>query len=224
MQLIPEKLKNSFLQLLIDHHVPEPELARYQKWLRFYLDFCQKYGLSSRCIETLKLFLQKLQDRSQNDQQLEQARKAVSFYFKLFNNILQYNDANTKISDVVSLDSDLSFSKQWQMMYTDLNREIKVRHYSHNTYKTYAHWLSKFQAYVNNKAPKALNTEDVKMFLTHLAVDCKVAASTQNQAFNALLFVFRHILKNEFGKIDGKLAQADLFPCRTYPERNKYDL
>ena len=48
-----------------------------------------------------------------------------------------------------------------------------------------------------------LSTADVKDFLTSLAVKRRVSASTQNQAFNALLFFFRHVLHKEFGKIDG---------------------
>jgi Mlc titration factor MtfA (ptsG expression regulator) len=48
-----------------------------------------------------------------------------------------------------------------------------------------------------------LTVEDVKAFLTWLAVKKDVAASSQNQAFNALLFLFRHVLDKEFGKVDG---------------------
>ena len=47
--------------------------------------------------------------------------------------------------------------------------------------------------------PDELSATDVKTYLTYLAVKCKVSASTQNQAFNALLFLFRHILKKDFG-------------------------
>ena len=48
-----------------------------------------------------------------------------------------------------------------------------------------------------------ININDVKGFLTYLAVDKKVSASSQNLAFNALLFFFRHVLGKEFGKLDG---------------------
>jgi hypothetical protein len=48
-----------------------------------------------------------------------------------------------------------------------------------------------------------LSSDDVKEFLTYLAVKRKVSATTQNQAFNALLFLYRHVVKSEFGKIDG---------------------
>jgi len=54
------------------------------------------------------------------------------------------------------------------------------------------------QYFSHEKSPNTLSTQDVKTFLTHLAVERKVSASTQNQAFNALLFLFRHILKKDF--------------------------
>ena len=59
--------------------------------------------------------------------------------------------------------------------------------------------MRKFQIYLKNKPPQDLSADDVKSYLTHLAVQCKVSASTQNQAFNSLLFLFRHILKRDFG-------------------------
>lgn len=59
------------------------------------------------------------------------------------------------------------------------------------------------QAFVRSKPPDHLNTEDVKGFLTDLAVRQNVAGATQNQAFDALLFFYRHVLRREFGKIDG---------------------
>jgi hypothetical protein len=50
------------------------------------------------------------------------------------------------------------------------------------------------------KKPSLINSTDAKMYLTQLAVEKKVAASTQNQAFNALLFFYSHVLKKEFGE------------------------
>ena len=78
-----------------------------------------------------------------------------------------------------------------------------MRNYSATTLRTYRHWVVKFQAFVHSKAPADLGTEDVKDFLTDLAVRHRVAASTQNQAFNALLFFYRKVLGKEFGQVDG---------------------
>lgn len=91
----------------------------------------------------------------------------------------------------------------WTGVFTELTNAIRVRHYSRATLKTYSGWVRKFQAFTESKDPTLLSTEDVKEFLTSLAVKRQVAASTQNQAFNALLFFFRHVLGKEFGKVDG---------------------
>ncbi len=91
----------------------------------------------------------------------------------------------------------------WTGVFTELSNIIRVRHYSRATLRTYTGWVRKFQAFTESKDPTLLNTEDVKEFLTSLAVKKQVAASTQNQAFNALLFFFRHVLGKEFGKVDG---------------------
>lgn len=92
-----------------------------------------------------------------------------------------------------------SGSPEWDAIIDKLADEITTRHYSRKTLKTYADWNRKFQSYLKNKQPDHLSAADVKAYLTYLAVTCKVSASTQNQAFNALLFLFRHILKKDFG-------------------------
>ena len=93
-----------------------------------------------------------------------------------------------------------SDSPEWDAAIAELAAEIKTRHYSRKTLKTYAHWSRRFQRFLKNKPPKALSSKDVKEYLTYLAVQCRVSASTQNQAFNALLFLFRHALKQDFGE------------------------
>jgi integron integrase len=90
-------------------------------------------------------------------------------------------------------------SPAWDQAIDKLAAEIKTRHYSRKTLKTYADWCRKFQRYLRDKPPDELSSVDVKEYLTYLAVKCRVAASTQNQAFNALLFLFRHVLKKDFG-------------------------
>jgi integron integrase len=90
-------------------------------------------------------------------------------------------------------------SPAWDKLIDGLAAEIKTRHYSRKTLKTYADWIRKFQGYLRNKPPDSLSASDVKAYLTYLAVNCKVSASTQNQAFNSILFLYRHILKKDFG-------------------------
>jgi len=93
--------------------------------------------------------------------------------------------------------------QSWITVYEQLETAIKVRHYSSKTLKSYRSWARKFQGFTRSKTPDELSAEDVKAFLSFLAVEKQVSASTQNQAFNALLFLFRHVLQKEFGKVEG---------------------
>ena len=94
-----------------------------------------------------------------------------------------------------------SKSPAWDQAIERLAAEIKIRHYSRKTLKTYADWGRKFQRFLLEKPPEELSSLDVKEYLTYLAVKRRVASSTQNQAFNALLFLFRHVLKKDFGDL-----------------------
>lgn len=89
----------------------------------------------------------------------------------------------------------------WRPVFTSLKGEISMRHYSPKTLRSYSGWVGKLQAFTKSKDPQLLTPTDVKDFLTYLALERKVSASSQNQAFNALLFFFRHVLKTEFGEI-----------------------
>jgi integron integrase len=115
----------------------------------------------------------------------------------------QYTDAGYQ---------ERSASQEWDKVLEIMAAEIKVRHYSRKTLKTYALWSRNFQSFLKNKPPGELTTEDVKEYLSFLAVKCRVAASTQNQAFNSLLFLFRHGLKREFGELrDVPRAKKSLY-------------
>lgn len=77
---------------------------------------------------------------------------------------------------------------------------IRLKHYSIKTEKTYLHWIMRYLAFHDNCDPKDLTSQEIEAFLSHLAVNLKVSASTQNQAFNALLFLYREVLKKELGE------------------------
>ncbi|MHB1351142.1 MAG: integron integrase [Desulfobulbaceae bacterium] len=93
----------------------------------------------------------------------------------------------------------LPANAQWHQAIADLTDEIKVRHYSPKTLRSYSVWVRKFQFFTRNKEIRDISSTDVKEYMKFLAVRQKVSASSQNQAFNALLFFFRHVLKRDFG-------------------------
>ncbi|MCP5002456.1 MAG: site-specific integrase, partial [Planctomycetes bacterium] len=90
-------------------------------------------------------------------------------------------------------------ARGWTEAIHGLSVLIKIKHYSRKTLWAYTNWVKKFQGFTRNKDVQSLSSVDVKEFMEYLAVKRKVAASTQNQAFNALLFFYKHIIKKDFG-------------------------
>lgn len=71
---------------------------------------------------------------------------------------------------------------------------LQSQRYAERTQQTYIDWIQRFLQFHSKCAPKNLTEVEVKVFLSHLAVDLNAAASTQNQALSAILFLFRHVL------------------------------
>lgn len=82
-----------------------------------------------------------------------------------------------------------------------------LRHLSPKTVEAYSHWIKRFIRFHNTRHPLSMGTPEVHRFLAHLATDLKVSASTQNQALNALTFLYRQVLNRELGTI-GELPRA----------------
>jgi len=83
-----------------------------------------------------------------------------------------------------------------------LREAIQQRHYSPRTEKAYAGWVRRFLAFHHYRDPSLLGAPDVRAYVTHLAVRLKVGPSTQNQAFSALLFLFRDVLERTLDGLD----------------------
>src|SRR2546423_398564 len=79
----------------------------------------------------------------------------------------------------------------------------RFRHLSLRTEQAYLNWIKRYILFHRKQHPKDLSVQHVRRFLTHLAVQEKVAAATQNQAFHALLFLYRQVLKIELPEITG---------------------
>jgi len=76
---------------------------------------------------------------------------------------------------------------------------IRTRHYSPRTEEAYVQWVRRFVRFCNTRHPRELGPSDVSRFLSHLAVEGKVSASTQNQALSALVFLYKDVLDMPVG-------------------------
>ena len=75
--------------------------------------------------------------------------------------------------------------------------ELQARHYARRTVATYEQWLRRFLRFHQRRHPREMGSAEVNAFLTHLAVEGQVSASTQNQALSALLFLYRELLERD---------------------------
>lgn len=80
---------------------------------------------------------------------------------------------------------------------------IRVKHYSIRTETAYVDWIKRFILFHGKRHPREMGAPEVEAFLTHLAVDRNVAASTQNQALAAILFLYREVLEQELPWLEG---------------------
>jgi hypothetical protein len=266
MLAISPYLAKKYETQLVQNDIPVNLRAYYFKWLRYYLDFCDKYHLEPYEKNNFSAFDEKLHTKNQSGPQRQQAKRAIAIYYRgigdhpiLGNEIKtdsilkvkrQNNNADlketgekqsnplsrkvpTEVSLIQNTENEQKVVKNisvwasqsadderystgspetklpklanadWVWVYDGLATAIRVRHYSPKTLKAYKVWTQKFQAFTKSKDPRLSTMDDVKGFLSFLAVERKIAASSQNQAFNALLFLFRHVLEIEFGKVEG---------------------
>ncbi len=88
-------------------------------------------------------------------------------------------------------------------LFEVVRNKIRVKHYSIRTEKAYIYWIKSYLQFYSLQHPRQLNAEQIEAYLTHLAVNRKVSASTQNQALSALLFLYKEVLGFELPYLDG---------------------
>src|SRR5215510_5205813 len=84
-----------------------------------------------------------------------------------------------------------------------VRQAIETRHYSPKTEESYVHWIKRFIFFHNRRHPVEMSEKEIAQFLSSLAGELHVSASTQNQALNAILFLYRAVLRKEIGYVDG---------------------
>ncbi len=92
---------------------------------------------------------------------------------------------------------------------------IRVKNSSYRTKKAFVNWIKRYILYIQKRHTETLGRNEVETFLTHLAVDGTVAASTQNQALSALLFLYNEVLQQPIStkKSHGPKNRCD---CQLY--------
>lgn len=199
MRKIPDNVDAIFCRRMKTAGIVFSLQQEYRKWLRFYLDFCSKYLLAPADRGTPEQFMQKLNEKGQSVEKQKQAYQSVKVYLDIVANEIKPNEKQKASEGNEVTDADSAREPAgWSGVFNSLREAVRLRNYSKKTFRTYASWIQRFAWFVKSKNPEEVVIDDVKQFLTDLAVKRNVAATTQNQAFNALLFLFRHV----FGRPD----------------------
>lgn len=187
--LLPE-----FQKYLISRgFVPEKKAAFYAYWVSGFLAFSNTNEDLSQNLR-IERFLNHLK-RQKNiaDWQYKQAENAVRLY-------ISYGGTSNL---TVNSSSGRNIYTNPKLVIQKARQAMRLKHYSYKTESTYLGWIRRFYAYIRKKdvSRHPLKSNDVRDYLSYLAIKRRVSSSTQNQAFNALLFLFREVLMVELGDL-----------------------
>jgi len=165
--------------------IAEWSVPKYVSWVAAYRRFCASpAGSAAQSEEERFAAFFKEMKHQYADWQVVEAREAVRYYVYFKQRIGQLGREKKGV-DSVGLDEPVGET---------LSRLMRLKHLSLKTEKSYMGWCNRFLSFTGKSKLALLNEQDLRDFLSHLAVEGKVAAATQRQALNALLFLYRGIL------------------------------
>jgi len=204
----------AFEQCAQEHHVSPDKARFYVFWARKFTTFVPGKHLAECSAEDVEAFLADLARQEKiAPWQVQQAESALRLLYDTF--LPRYRPAarpselpndpenppeQTSFRDrVIPGEVERRFAKHLRTLET----EIRHRHYSYRTETTYLDWVRRFIAFHGYADPLGLDAaQAVKDYLDYLAVEREVAASTQNQALNALVFFYGQAIRKPFGEME----------------------
>ncbi|MBW2124025.1 MAG: integron integrase [Deltaproteobacteria bacterium] len=169
--------------------VPQKRRPYYVGWVSRFLQFLGDGDDPVSLREEIGPFLKEM-GKSHEEWQVQQARDATRLF-------LYYLSREGRDRDGSGADSDA----RWEEVGSRLVRALRLKQRSIKTEKSYLHWFWTFRRWCGDRLPESLKADDVRDFMSYLAVERRISSSTQSQAFNALVFLFRHVLDQELGEI-----------------------
>lgn len=94
-------------------------------------------------------------------------------------------------------------------LLVQMRERIRAKHYGIRTESSYVDWARRFILFHDKRHPRSLGAAEVERFLTYLAVERGVSASTQNQAKSALLFLYKEVLGTDLPWLDGIISARE---------------
>lgn len=187
----PPKLLDQVRSALRARHYPAHAEETCVAWITRFILFHDKRHPDTLAAPEVMAFLNSLAGDAERDE----ARTAILFlYRQVLSRPLELPAAAPITPAAVS---PRTTADPLAALLDQAREALRVKHYAIRTEQAYVGWIKRFLRYHGNRHPHDLGGAEVAAFLTYLAVDQHVAASTQNQALSALLFLYREVLKQE---------------------------
>ena len=215
-----------YKKFIVDQGINEEKAKWYVYWVEKFARYLNNIPLNKCTAGDVQSFTGYLESKkSIRTWQVAQAKNALRLLLKEFLRLpwtirrgskddkqftrakeLQYKPPSNVFKDRVHIEG---LNEEYRLILERVRSEIRVRHYSIRTEKTYEQWTRRFINFLEMKPKDNICAADVNSYLEYLAVKRAVSASSQNQALNALVFFFRNVLKIELGDI-GEFTRARL--------------
>ena len=169
--------------------VSKKQIPFYSRWVTSFMQFGNTRSDQTPPEHQMLEYLESIKKRCEQ-WQIDQAKEAISLY--LFYCSRKSPPARKK---------DQDWNENWIEAGNMMKRMLRLKQLAYTTEQTYITWLRDFYRFVRPTAPGNLDDGHLKNYLSYLASERRVAKSTQNQAFNALLFFYRHVIEKEVGSL-----------------------
>ena len=188
----PPRLLDQVAQAARQRGASEPTTAQQVSWVRAYVLFHDKRHPRELRLPAVRRFLEHVvRTEKQPLPALAAARSALELLY----------------GAVLEIDLGELPRPRPPRLLDQMSQILRVRHYSPRTEACYLHWARQFILFHGKRHPREMGAAEVEQFLTHLAVKGRVSASTQNQALNALVFLYQQVLEIDLGRFDAVRAR-----------------
>ena len=192
---------SQYTALLYKLGVSETKSKFYVYWVKRFIGFLDGIAPADASREMINGYFLNLKNEARaQDWQIEQARHSLKI---LYQDMLHVQPPDTAIGPDENFRDTITDARKLHEIFGQLieqvKTEIRVRHYSIRTEEAYITWIKRFLAFHGLADPRTMNAAHIKEYLEFLAAKRQVSSSTQNQALNAIVFMFTQALKLEPG-------------------------
>jgi site-specific recombinase XerD len=193
---------DGFRDLLLEKGISQDRVDYFLNWSHKFALSIKGVPLKERSLGDLRNFIAGLRAIDTPDWQIQQARMSLNLLYRDYLSLPPETLPPTR-SEPEQMRDTVRFPELLDQEHGELleqmKRVIRVLHYSPRTEHSYVSWVKRFIVFNDMRSPLEMSGQEIGQYLTYLAVTHGVRAGTQNQALNALVFLFKHVLGRDPG-------------------------